>query len=97
MNTATALLVDCVYIYGVPSMVRGSSGSTSNQDSACTPGMRIFNEDIEVVDCTFYEFWCTPGGRRVTNVNFASQIGVKNGYHHPRMDMLVLRLVGGPT
>ncbi len=56
--------------------------------------MRIFNEDVEVVACAFYKFWCTPGGRRVANVDFASQIGIKNGYHYPKMDTLVLRLVG---
>jgi hypothetical protein len=61
------------------------------------PGVRIFNEDIEdITTCAWYEFWCTPSvGRRVANVDFASQINVKNGYHHPKMDTLVMQLVGG--
>lgn len=89
INTTTAPHVDRMYTYGAPSVVKGSSAS--NQ---CMPGKRIFTEDIAVVECLWYEFWCTPG-RQVTNVDIASQMNVKNGYHHPKIDTLVIQLVGG--
>ncbi|KAL7536257.1 hypothetical protein ACHAWF_005417 [Thalassiosira exigua] len=38
--------------------------------------------------------WCTEG-RQVTNVDFASQINVKEGYPHAKMTTLVIRLVDG--
>lgn len=89
--TATkSLHVDRLYTYGAPSVVKGSP--TSNE---CIPGMRIYNEDVNVVKCSWYEqLWCTPG-KQVTNVDFAAQINVKNGYPHPRVATLIVRLVGG--
>ncbi|KAL3815274.1 hypothetical protein ACHAXA_001886 [Cyclostephanos tholiformis] len=93
MTTATAPLVDRMYTYGAPSVVKGSSAS--DQNNACLPGIRIFTEDIELVACSWYEsLWCTPG-RHVTKVDFASQINVKSGYHHPKIDTLIIQLVGG--
>lgn len=85
--------VDHVYTYGAPSVVTGTPISHPNNE--CIPGIRVYNEDVDVVECSWYEkLWCTPG-KQVTNVDFASQINLKNGYLHPKMATLVVRLVDG--
>ncbi len=87
------LHVDKLYTYGAPSVVKGSP--ISNPNNECIPGIRIYNEDVNVVECSWYEqLWCTPG-KQVTNVDFAAQINVKNGYPHPKVATLAVRLVGG--
>ncbi|KAL7517838.1 hypothetical protein ACHAWF_000563 [Thalassiosira exigua] len=65
----------------------------SNPGGACVPGLRVFTEDVEVKTCSWWEqMWCTEG-RQVTNVDFASQVNVKEGYPHAKMATLVIRLV----
>ncbi|KAL3771017.1 LOW QUALITY PROTEIN: hypothetical protein ACHAW5_002275 [Stephanodiscus triporus] len=78
--------VDRMYTYGAPSVVKGSS--TSDQ---CMP------EYSPKTSLWSNARVCNFGApqRQVTNVDFASQINVKNGYHHPKIDTLVIQLVGG--
>jgi hypothetical protein len=90
--TTNVLLVDRMYTYGAPSVVKDTSAS--DQTDACMPGIRVFTEDIDLIECSWYEYWCTPG-RQITNVDFASQINVKLGFHHPKIDTLIIQLVGG--
>lgn len=94
ISTKPLVHVDRLYTYGAPSVVK-SSASSNPTNYECIPGLRIYNEDVNIVECSWYEqLWCTPG-KQVTNVDFASQINVKNGYPHPKVDTLVVRLVGG--
>jgi hypothetical protein len=52
----------------------------------------------QTVTCQWYEFWCQEAsGTRITNVDFASQINVGDGYIHPKIDTLILRSVDGVT
>ncbi|KAL7534297.1 hypothetical protein ACHAXR_010452 [Thalassiosira sp. AJA248-18] len=86
------LHVSHVYTYGAPSAVKGPP--MSNPNNSCIPGIRIYTEDVEVVNtCPWWKFWCGATGRVVTNVDFAAQINVKEGYPHPKMATLVIRSV----
>lgn len=94
LTASEPLHVDRLYTYGAPSVVKGSP-TTSDPNNLCLPGIRIYNEDVDDVECSWFnQLWCTPG-KQVTNVDFASQLNVKNGYHHPKVDTLVVRLLNG--
>ena len=45
--------VDHVYTYGAPSVVTGTPISHPNNE--CIPGIRVYNEDVDVVECSWYE------------------------------------------
>lgn len=69
---STNLHVEYLYTYGAPSVVKGSS--MSNPNNACINGLRIYTEDVKDVTCSWYnKLWCNSG-RKVTNVDFASQV-----------------------
>ena len=87
------LHVNRMYTYGAPSVVKGTS--ESNPNDYCIPGLRIYNQDETVTKCSWYSIGCIPGITKITNVDFASQINIGAGYHHPKMDTLVVRLVDG--
>mmetsp|Transcript_15049 Transcript_15049/g.28604 ORF Transcript_15049/g.28604 Transcript_15049/m.28604 type:complete len:466 (+) Transcript_15049:544-1941(+) len=79
-----------MYTYGSPSVVKGPA--MSNPNNACIPGLRIYTEDYEIKTCSWWErMWCTAGGEEVTDVDFASQLNIDEGYPHPKMATLVLR------
>lgn len=81
--------VSRVYTYGAPSVVRGPA--LSHPGGRCLPGLRIYTENFEVRTCSWWErLWCTSG-ERVTDVDFASQLNVGEGYPHPKTNTLVLR------
>lgn len=90
------LLVDHLYTYGAPSVTMKTH--QSNPGNTCIPGIRTYTEDMtsKTLSCSWYEFWCNEAsGLRSTNVDFASQINVGDGYMHPKMDILILRDVDG--
>ena len=88
------LRVNRMYTYGAPSIIKGSS-SQYHLNKGCIPGLRIYNQDETITKCSWYNIGCQAGITKITNVDFASQINVKHGYHHPKMDTLVVRLVDG--
>jgi hypothetical protein len=91
------LLVDYLYTYGAPSITLNTH--QSNPNNACIPGIRAYTEDMttQSTTCEWYQFWCQEqsAGLHTTNVDFASQINIKDGYMHPKMDTLILRSVDG--
>ncbi|KAL9190052.1 hypothetical protein ACHAXT_007263 [Thalassiosira profunda] len=95
-NNGGRLRVSSVYTYGAPSIARDPAAS--NPNNRCLPGLRIYTEDASLPSCSWWQFWCTAGKEReVTNVDFASKVNVEEGYPHPKMAALVLRLVDGET
>lgn len=79
------LLVDHLYTYGAPSVTMKTH--QSNPGNTCIPGIRTYTEDMtsKTLSCSWYEFWCNEAsGLRSTNVDFASQINVGDGYMHPK-------------
>ncbi|KAL7532418.1 hypothetical protein ACHAWF_004130 [Thalassiosira exigua] len=84
--------VSHIYTYGAPSVMKNPA--MTNPGNVCVPGLRVFTEDVEVVTCSWWEtMWCNETTQLVTNVDFASQINVKEGYPHAKMDTLVIKLV----
>ena len=94
-NKETSLHVSRVYTYGAPSVAKGPP--MSNPNNACIPGLRIYTEDVTTISCQWWQKWWCTSGRQVTNVDFASQTNVKEGYPHPKMSTLVLRQVDGSS
>jgi hypothetical protein len=95
-STPTSLLVDYLYTYGAPSVTVGSH--QSNPNNACIPGIRTYTEDMtsQATECSWYQIFCKEeSGTRIINVDFASQVNAKDGYLHPKMNVLVLRSVDG--
>ena len=92
--TRDNLHVNRMYTYGAPSIIKSQSSSILVDNNNCIPGLRIYNQDETITKCHWYDIRCKQKNI-VTNVDFASQINNKEGYHHPNMDVLIVRLVDG--
>lgn len=95
-SLSAPLHVDYLYTYGAPSITLYTHQSNPNNE--CIPGIRTYTEDMtsETKECKWYQFWCKEeSGLRSTNVDFASQVNVGDGYMHPKMDTLILRSIDG--
>ena len=83
--------VNRVYTYGAPSVIKPGTSASSTY----MPGLRIYNQDETITTCSWYSFGCQSNVNEVKNVDFAAQLNVKEGYHHPNMDVLIVRNIDG--